>query len=61
MVISCGFADELFGFVHAINSCVVRATASKERREVRTKYFDSKILQNRPFGDLGIDKEIILK
>jgi hypothetical protein len=58
VAISCGFADELFGFVHAINSCAFRATASEELREVRTKYFDSKILQNRPFGDLGIDKRV---
>jgi len=55
-VIICGFADESFGSVKAINSCAVRQTASKERREVLTKYFDSKILKNRPFGDLGIDR-----
>jgi hypothetical protein len=60
-VISCDFAYEPFVSVHAINWCTVRATASTERIEVRTKYFDSKILEKRQFGDLGIDREIILK
>lgn len=60
-MISSDFADESFGSVHAINACTVRATASKERIEVSTQYFDSKILKKRPFGDLGIDRGIILK
>jgi len=55
-VISCDLADEYFGSVHAINACTVRATDSEERTEVRTKYFGSKILNNRAFGDLGIER-----
>jgi hypothetical protein len=54
----CGFSDESFGSLNAINSCTVRATASKERRELSAKYLDSKISKNRSFGDRHRQREI---